>query len=205
MPGLASNGRTHLHLIDTVLFKNVGHSLIHKGAGRQQLFFQTRLQNWIRQHTAQNPLAQRFDNIGAFNTLVSHWQHGIIHTLPILGMAGSAMAAFPGATLVVDMPRVGLARSTDTASVAGGVPATTSTSAAGRERSNRRAVSRRLTILPNALCVAGAFFFGFTSLVVAVICNLTTFGTYRQSLQTLTRERRRRGIRSQIVLGRSKR
>ncbi len=77
--------------------------------------------------------------------------------------------------------------------------------AAGRERSNRRAVSRRLTILPNALCVAGAFFFGFTSLVVAVICNLTTFGTYRQSLQTLTRERRRRGIRSQIVLGRSKR
>lgn len=77
--------------------------------------------------------------------------------------------------------------------------------AAGRDRSNRRAVSRRLTILPNALCVAGAFFFGFTSLVVAVICNLTTFGTYRQSLQTLTRERRRRGIGSQIVLGRSKR
>jgi hypothetical protein len=56
--------------------------------------------------------------------------------------------------------------------------------------------------LPNALCVAGAFFFGFTSLVVAVVCNLTTFGTYRQSLQTLTRQGRRRGIRSQISLGR---
>jgi len=74
--------------------------------------------------------------------------------------------------------------------------------ATGRERSSRRAVSRRLTILPNAFCVAGAFFFGFTSLVVAVVCNLTTFGTYRQSLQTLTRQGRRRGIRSQISLGR---
>ena len=38
------------------------------------------------------PLPSRVDNIGAFNTLVSHWQHGIIHTLPILGMAGAAMA-----------------------------------------------------------------------------------------------------------------
>ncbi len=58
--------------------------------------------------------------------------------------------------------------------------------AAGRERMRRVATVRRFTILPNALCVAGAFFLGFTSLVAAVVCNLTTFGTYRRSLHALT-------------------
>lgn len=77
--------------------------------------------------------------------------------------------------------------------------------AAGRDRRSRLTVSRRLTILPNAFCVAGAFFFGFTSLVVAVVCNLTTFGTYRQALQTLTREGRRRSIHGRIAPGLSKR
>jgi hypothetical protein len=56
---------------------------------------------------------------------------------------------------------------------------------AGRERIRRRAVSRRLTILPNALCVAGAFLLGFTSLVVAVVCNLSTFGMYRLATRSL--------------------
>lgn len=60
---------------------------------------------------------------------------------------------------------------------------------AGQERIRRRTVSRRLTILPNALCVAGAFLLGFTSLVAAVVCNVSTLGMYRLATRGLAHDR----------------
>lgn len=61
---------------------------------------------------------------------------------------------------------------------------------AGRERIRRRSLSRRLTILPNAVFVAGALLLGFTSLVAAVVCNISTLGMYRLATQNLTHDQR---------------
>jgi Cu2+-exporting ATPase len=54
-------------------------------------------------------------------------------------------------------------------------------------RSSRRQqqVQHGLTLIPNLACVAGAFFFGFTSLAAVVISNLGTYTVYRRSVRTL--------------------
>ena len=59
------------------------------------------------------------------------------------------------------------------------------------ERRRRVSRSRRLTILPNVFCVAGAFTLGFTSLVAVIVSNLGTLGAYRQAMRTLADNRRR--------------
>jgi Cu2+-exporting ATPase len=41
--------------------------------------------------------------------------------------------------------------------------------------------AQQLVILPNALCVAGALFFGVTALAVVIVSNLSTFELYRRA------------------------
>jgi hypothetical protein len=41
-------------------------------------------------------------HVGAFDPYFSHWQHGIINTLPMLGMAAPVLHAFPGVSIVVN-------------------------------------------------------------------------------------------------------
>ena len=48
-----------------------------------------------------------------------------------------------------------------------------------------------LTLIPNLACVAGAFFFGFTSLAAVVISNLGTYTVYRRSVKALGQTERR--------------
>ncbi|MFO0953107.1 MAG: heavy metal translocating P-type ATPase [Isosphaeraceae bacterium] len=45
--------------------------------------------------------------------------------------------------------------------------------------------ARRLTLLPNLACVAGAFTFGFTSLTAVVVSNLGTMFVYNRSTRSL--------------------
>lgn len=45
--------------------------------------------------------------------------------------------------------------------------------------------AHRLILIPNLLCVAGAFLFGFTGLTVVMISNIGTFGLYRRSSSAL--------------------
>ena len=47
----------------------------------------------------------------------------------------------------------------------------------GRVRSNQRFI-----LVPNLLCVAGAFFFGATALTSVVVSSLGTFGLYSRSM-----------------------
>lgn len=61
---------------------------------------------------------------------------------------------------------------------------------AAKQRNERLARSRKISLLPNMACVAGAFLFGFTSLVVAIVSNLGTFGSYTISTQSLHATRR---------------
>ncbi|NDC53580.1 MAG: hypothetical protein EBZ74_04650 [Planctomycetia bacterium] len=70
---------------------------------------------------------------------------------------------------------------------------------AAGERRARLLLSRRLTILPNVACVAGAFLLGFTSLVAAVVTNLGTLGTYRRAAATLHHDRRRHWLRHRSI------
>lgn len=73
---------------------------------------------------------------------------------------------------------------------------------AAAERRRKLATARRLSILPNAACVAGAFLFGFTSVVAAVVSNLGTLGVYRRASGSLQRRRRRHWLRQRAVLPR---
>ena len=45
--------------------------------------------------------------------------------------------------------------------------------------------AQKLVLLPNVLCVAGAFLFGFTGLTAVMITNLGTFGLFNRSIGTL--------------------
>ena len=74
------------------------------------------------------------------------------------------------------------------------------TAVADRRRNLRTA--RSLSILPNAACVAGAFLFGFTSVVSAVVSNLGTLGIYRRASGGLHRRRRRHWLRQRAMLPR---
>ncbi len=57
-------------------------------------------------------------------------------------------------------------------------------------RSTRTREASHLTLLPNVLCVAGAFFLGFTSLVAVIISNLGTFGSFSVAAEQLRRSHR---------------
>lgn len=67
------------------------------------------------------------------------------------------------------------------------------------QRRRRMSRTRRMTILPNVLCVAGAFTLGFTSLVAVIVSNLGTFGAYRQASRALADDRRRSWVRARPV------
>ncbi|MGA0038717.1 MAG: hypothetical protein ACO3NZ_02615 [Pirellulales bacterium] len=69
---------------------------------------------------------------------------------------------------------------------------------AAKQRNERLARSRRFSLLPNMACVAGAFLFGFTSLVVAVVSNLGTLGSYTISTQSLHATRRSFWLRHRV-------
>ena len=69
---------------------------------------------------------------------------------------------------------------------------------AARQRNERLARSRKISLLPNMVCVAGAFLFGFTSLVVAIVSNLGTFGSYTISTRSLHATRRSFWIRHRM-------
>jgi len=69
---------------------------------------------------------------------------------------------------------------------------------AAKQRNERLARSRKISLLPNMACVAGAFLFGFTSLVVAIVSNLGTFGSYTISTQSLHATRRSFWLRHRI-------
>lgn len=60
-------------------------------------------------------------------------------------------------------------------------------------RSSRRQMQMQngMTLIPNLACVAGAFFFGFTSLAAVVISNLGTYTVYRRSVKALGQTERR--------------
>nr|WP_303652858.1 HAD family hydrolase [Paludisphaera mucosa] len=62
----------------------------------------------------------------------------------------------------------------------------------------RARTAQRLVILPNALCVVGALFFGATALAVVIVSNLSTLGLYQRSSGALHsaagRERPRRRL-----------
>ncbi len=74
--------------------------------------------------------------------------------------------------------------------------------AAAADRRGRLATSRRLSIIPNAVCVAGAFLFGFTSVIAAVVTNLGTLGIYRRASGGLRRRRRLHWLRQRAMLPR---
>ncbi len=48
-----------------------------------------------------------------------------------------------------------------------------------------------LVLIPNVVCIAGAFLFGFTSLVAVVLSNLGTYSVYSRTRTTLRRTERR--------------
>ena len=75
--------------------------VMHVKVGRKR---QIRCTSWPHNpwRNTTPPLPTAVEHIGAFDTYISHWQHGIINTLPIYGMASAALQAFPNATLVVD-------------------------------------------------------------------------------------------------------
>jgi cation transport ATPase len=55
----------------------------------------------------------------------------------------------------------------------------------------RLEVAQRYAVIPNLLCVAGAFVWGFTSLASVVVTNLGTFSVYRRtaaSIRSLERQ-----------------
>jgi len=86
--------------------------------------------------------------------------------------------------------------------LAGEIAALADLLGAAAERRHKLAAARRLSILPNAACVAGAFLFGFTSVVAAVVSNLGTLGIYRRASGGLHRRRRRHWLRQRAVLPR---
>ncbi|WZO98051.1 HAD family hydrolase [Isosphaeraceae bacterium EP7] len=45
--------------------------------------------------------------------------------------------------------------------------------------------AHRLILVPNLFCIAGAFFFGFTSLASVLVSNLGTYGLYRRATDSL--------------------
>jgi Cu2+-exporting ATPase len=66
-----------------------------------------------------------------------------------------------------------------------------------REYQGRVRDAQTTVLVPNVFCVAGAFLFGFTSLVAVTITNLATLGIYTRaagSLRELTLRRRDRSI-----------
>lgn len=54
-----------------------------------------------------------------------------------------------------------------------------------RAHTSRVRDAERLVIVPNALCVAGALFFGATALTVVVVSNLSTLGLYHRASGSL--------------------
>lgn len=48
-----------------------------------------------------------------------------------------------------------------------------------------------MTLIPNLTCVAGAFFFGFTSLAAVIISNMGTYTVYQRSMKELRQTERR--------------
>ena len=59
-----------------------------------------------------------------------------------------------------------------------------------KARSARTGEAQRLTLVPNVLCVAGAFFLGFTSLAAVIVSNLGTFGSFSVAAEQLRRSHR---------------
>jgi len=59
-----------------------------------------------------------------------------------------------------------------------------------KARSARTREAQRLTLVPNVLCVAGAFFLGFTSLAAVIVSNLGTFGSFSVAAEQLRRSHR---------------
>ena len=45
---------------------------------------------------------------------------------------------------------------------------------AAKQRNERLARSRRISLVPNMACVAGAFLFGFTSVIVAIVSSTSS-------------------------------
>ena len=63
-------------------------------------------------------------------------------------------------------------------------------------RRRRLALSRKMSILPNMACIVGAFFFGFTSLVSAIVSNVGTMAIYRRASGTLHHNHRTHWLKS---------
>jgi cation transport ATPase len=63
-------------------------------------------------------------------------------------------------------------------------------------RRRRLALSRKMSILPNMACIVGAFFFGFTSLVSAIVSNAGTMAIYRRASGTLHHNHRTHWLKS---------
>lgn len=59
-----------------------------------------------------------------------------------------------------------------------------------RARSTRTWEAQRFTLVPNVLCVAGAFFLGLTSLAAVIVSNLGTFGSFSVAAEQLRRSHR---------------
>ncbi len=59
-------------------------------------------------------------------------------------------------------------------------------------RSARTREAQRLTLVPNVLCVAGAFFLGFSSLAAVIVSNLGTLGSFSVAAEQLRRSHRNR-------------
>jgi hypothetical protein len=115
-----------------------------------------------------------------------------------IGSDGDLIQAGGRPQVSIELGGGGVATAADIVVLAPDLSRLTDLVMAGRERIRRRAVSRRLTILPNALCVAGAFLLGFTSIVVAVVCNLSTLGMYRLATRSLSEPQRPRRLTDRV-------
>jgi len=87
----------------------------------------------------------------------------------------------------------------DIFSLAGDIGCLADLLAGATRRRTRLALSRKLSILPNIAVVMGAFLFGFTSLVGAVVSNVGTLGIYQRASGAVSRDRRTHWLRQGIA------
>jgi len=122
----------------------------------------------------------------------------------VIGAAASVSGSRAAGAVTLAMGLTGPAETlvADVVSLSGDIACVADLLLAASRRRERMALSRKLTILPNMACVVGAFFFGFTSLVAAVVTNVGTLGIYRRGSSMLQRTRRTQWLRHRATVPR---
>ena len=116
-----------------------------------------------------------------------------------VGMGRDLVAVAETAEVTIDLGDLGDSCSADIVLLSADMGRVADLVDAAVNRRLRMGIARRMTILPNMLCVAGALFLGFTSLVAAVVSNCVTLGTYRLARRSLVEDRRRTWLRARSI------